>query len=137
MVSRLFKLIGAMALTLAMMPGLALAREYRGEILVDNDWDDTAHVTLLMERRDELIRTTWNIRAGQRSYLARDGGRRIRVRAGDRIRIRRDARPVAIGDVGRFRDGVWHVRVRDVFQAQRHRRDDYRRDGPRRDGYRP
>lgn len=131
MLSKLFKFLGAIALTLAMTPGLALAQEYRGEILVDNDWDDTAHVTLLMERRDEMIRTTWNIRAGQRSYLARDGGRRIRVRADDRIKIRRDSRPVAIGDVGRFREGVWHIRVRDVYQAQR------RRDGYRRDGYRP
>lgn len=136
MLSKLVKFFGAIALALAMTPGLALAQSYRGEILVDNDWDDTAHVTLLMERRDEMIRTTWNIRAGQRSYLARDGGRRIRVRADDRIKIRRDSRPVAIGDVGHFRDGVWHVRVRDVYQAQR-RRDAYRRDGYRRDGYRP
>src|ERR1035437_5372033 len=108
--SRLFKFFGVVTLTFLLTSGLALAQEYRGEIMVNNDWDDTAHVTLLMERRDEMVRTTWDIQAGQRSYLARDGGRRIRVRAGDRIKIRTDSRAVAIGDVGRFRDGVWHVR---------------------------
>jgi hypothetical protein len=129
--SRLFKFFGVVALTLILTSGLAFAQGSRGEIMVINDWNDAAHVTLLMERRDEMIRTSWDIQAGDRTYLGRESGHRIRVSARDRIKVRDDSRPVAIGDVGRFRDGAWHVRVRDVYQAQRGR------DENRRDRYRP
>jgi hypothetical protein len=135
--SRVFNFFKLAALMFFMTSTLAFAqsyRDFRGEILVINDWDETAQVTLVMERHDEVIRRNWEIFAGDRNYLAgTDGERRIRVRARDRIKIKADSRPVAIGDVGVVRDGVWHVRVRDVYRAQRGRdrnRDDYR------DGYR-
>ena len=107
-------------LILAGLSPLALAQDSRGPILVVNDWRDTAEVTLLMERHEELVKTSWSIAPGNRSYLAMvDGGRHVRVSARDRIKIRSDARAIAIGDVGRFRDGEWRVNVRDVFEAQR------------------
>lgn len=124
--SKLCKSFGVLMFVL--ISGLALAQDYRGEIILINDWDDTAHVTMLMERHDEMIRTRWTIEAGQRIYLSRAaGGPRIRVSARDRIKVSDDSRPVAIGDVGRFRDGAWHVRVRDAYRAQRGR-DGYQRE---------
>lgn len=120
--------VGAVIAILAVLSPVALAQDSRGPILVINDWRDSAEVTLLMERREEIVKTSWNIAAGNRSYLSRvDGGRHVRVSARDRIKIRSDSRAVAIGDVGRFRDGEWQVRVRDVFEAQRERERDHRR----------
>jgi hypothetical protein len=116
----------AVVVILAALSPMAMAQDSRGPILVINDWRDTAEVTLLMERREEIVKTSWNITPGNRSYLSMvDGGRHVRVSARDRIKIRSDSRAVAIGDVGRFRDGEWQVRVRDVFEAQRER--DHRR----------
>lgn len=128
--NKLLKLFALMLLFCA--AGLTFAQE-RGEIVVINDWDQTVDVTLVMERHDEMIRKTWSIRAGQRAHLAREGGHRIRVRGSDRIKIKVDSRPVVIGDVGRFRDGEWHVRVREVYQTQRGRDENRRRDSQRDD----
>jgi hypothetical protein len=112
----------AAILILSVLAPLALAQDSRGPILVINDWNDVSEVTLLMERHEELIKNSWSIAPGNRSYLTMvEGGRNVRVSARDRIKVRSDSRAVAIGDVGRFRDGEWHVRVRDVFQAQKGR----------------
>lgn len=96
----------------------------RAEIRVLNDWDESVSITIIAERREEMVRRNWDFEPGQSSYLGmtRDGElRRIHVRSTDRIKIRADSRPVAIGDVARMRDGHWFVKVRDVYRAQRGR----------------
>ena len=106
------------------LSNLALAQgRDRAEIRVLNDWDNSVTVTILAERREEMLTRTWDFAPGESSFLGSDatGDRRARVRGTDRISIRSGSRGVVIGDVARFRDGHWFARVRDIYQVQRAR----------------
>jgi sulfur relay (sulfurtransferase) DsrC/TusE family protein len=106
-------------LTLILTSSPAFAQSQRGAIVVINDWDESVDLTVLMERHDEMITKHWEIAPRVRTYLLDESGeRKVRASARDRIKIKSYARPVAIGDVGRFRDGEWLVRVRTIYEAQ-------------------
>lgn len=139
------KLINAvLVLTAALflLPGSALAqdsgrdfrrdsdrdfgREYRrdqprGEIQVQNNWRDTVEVTMWTHQR-ERIGDAWEINPGQTVYLLADGIR-IKARPNYKIKVGDDWGWVNLGDVGEFRRGRWHVRVRDIWQATHQRGD--------------
>ena len=96
-------------------------RNERYEISVTNNWDRPADVSIIADRRDELVRENWTIAPRANSWLAHSDHRRVRVRGSDRIKVRHDMRAVRIAEVARFQDGHWQLSVRDVVQAQRNR----------------
>jgi len=87
----------------------------RGEIQVTNDWRDAVNVTMWTHRR-ERIGEGWTLRPGISAFLDVDG-ERIKVRPSYKIKVGEDWGWVNLGDVGRFRRGVWYVSVRDVWRA--------------------
>ena len=105
----------------ATVPTLALAqgRGDRHEITIINNWDRPIQVSITAERRDEDVRETWNIAPRANTWLAHNGGRRIRVRGSDRIKVRSDMRSVRISEVADFHNGHWVVSARDVVRGQR------------------
>lgn len=125
-----------MAMSL-LIPGAAVAQddfsrfepqysrdEPRGLIQVTNDWRNTVNVTMWTHRR-ERIGDSWEIEAGESAFLAVDE-ERIKVRPNYKIKVGSDWGWVNLGDVARFRRGVWHVNVRDIWRATHQRGD---RDG--------
>ena len=46
-----------------------------------------------------------------------DGGHRIKVRPHYKIKVGDDWGWVDVGHVGQFQNGIWYVRVRDVWRA--------------------
>ncbi|MBI2768688.1 MAG: hypothetical protein HYX47_03630 [Burkholderiales bacterium] len=104
------------------VPALSWAQGHnrdRYEIRVINNWDQRIEVSITAERRDEDIRTNWNIAPKANTWLAMEGGRRVRVRGSDRITVRRDMRSVRISEVADFQNGSWVVSARDVVRGQR------------------
>lgn len=117
---------GILAVVLLVAPLMVLAQEGRrgdrGDIQVTNDWDNTVRVTLWKQRGEQISRRSWTIAPGQSAMLGDDGGRSIRVRADDKIKVGAEWGRVDIGDVGRWQRGTWNVSVRDIWRATRERR---------------
>ena len=91
----------------------------RREVTLMNNWDRPIEVTIVSERRDERVRETWHIAPNDNTWLTHNGGRKLRVRATDRIKLRADMRPVRIGDVAVVENGHWVISARDVVRGQR------------------
>ena len=87
----------------------------RGQIQVTNDWRDTVSVTMWTHRR-ERIGDSWEIEPGESAFLAVDEDR-IKVRPNYKIKVGNDWGWVNLGDVARYRRGVWYVTVRDIWRA--------------------
>jgi hypothetical protein len=117
---------GILAVVLLVTPLVVLAQESRrgdrGDIQVTNDWDNTVKVTLWKQRGEQISRRSWTIAPGQSAMLGDDGGRSIRVRADDKIKVGEEWGRVDIGAVGQWQRGTWNVSVRDIWRATRERR---------------
>lgn len=126
--TRIIHIVVVLMAALLLVPGGAIARddfsrfeseyssdELRGLIQVTNDWRDTVRVTMWTHRREQ-IGDSWEIEAGESAFLAVDEDR-IKVRPNYRIKVGNDRGWVNLGDVARFRRGVWYVNVRDIWLA--------------------
>src|SRR5215217_2122995 len=121
------RLWGLGALILVLTPLLAVgqtrAREplpakssdrSRGEVQVTNDWRDEIILSMRTDNQERL--GEWSIHPGEQVVL-QERGERIRVRPNYKITVGDGGDWVDVGQVGQFRDGIWHVNVRDVVTA--------------------
>jgi len=130
------RLGGILAMLLTVAPMLAVAQEYgrdrteqqRGTIRIDNDQRRAVHITIWTNRGRELG-GGWRFRSGESAFLA-VGERKIRVRSNYQIKVGNGSRRANIGDVGRFRNGVWYVNVQNLRRDQYPDRNDPDRDDP-------
>ena len=117
---------GLLIVVLLITPLTVLAQEGRrgdrGDIQVTNDWENTVRVTLWKQRGEQISRRSWTIPQGQSAVLGDEGGRSIRVRSDDKIKVGEDWGRVDIGAVGQLQNGAWYVSVRDVWRATHQRR---------------
>jgi len=116
---------GILAVVLLVAPLVVLAQEGRrlgrGDIQVTNNWENTVKVTLWKQRGEQISRRSWTIPQGQSVILGDEGGRSIRVRSDDKIKVGDDWGRVDIGAVGQLQSGIWNVNVRDVWRATHER----------------
>jgi len=96
------------------LPPEHYADEPRGLLEVVNDWQDDVQVTVWSHRRERI--GEWMIRAGDTVFFDVDG-ERIKVRPHYKIKVGEDWGWVNVGQVGEFHNGVWYVRVRDIWRA--------------------
>ena len=133
------RLGGILAVLLGVTPMLAVAQgdgrdrtQQRGMMQINNDWRDSVHITVWTNRGEELG-GGWQFASGESAFLA-IGQSKIKVRPNYQIKIGEGAGRVKIGDVGRFRNGVWYVNVQDLRRAtyrdRDHDRSLGRRDAP-------
>jgi hypothetical protein len=83
----------------------------RGEVQVVNDWRDEILLSMRTDNQERL--GEWSIRPGENVVL-QERGERIRIRPNYKITVGDSGDWVDVGKVGQFRDGIWHVKVRDV-----------------------
>jgi hypothetical protein len=95
------------------------ADEPRGPLEVINDWQDEVNVTVWSHHRERI--GEWSIPAGQ-TVLFEVDGERIKVRPHYKIKVGDDWGWVDVGQVGEFQNGLWYVRVRDLWRATHGRR---------------
>ena len=86
----------------------------RGEVQVVNDWRDEITLSLRTDNQERV--GEWSIRPGEQVVL-QERGERIRIRPNYKITVGDSGDWVDVGQVGQFRDGSWHVNVRDVVAA--------------------
>jgi hypothetical protein len=86
----------------------------RGEVQVVNDWREDVSLSVWSANRERL--GEWSIGAGEHVVL-QERGKRIKVRANDKITVGDGGDSVDVGQIGAFRNGVWHVNVRDVWAS--------------------
>jgi hypothetical protein len=121
------RLWGMVAVVLLLAPLLAVAQSRarealpdkssdrsRGEVQVVNDW--RGEITLSMRSDNQERLGEWSIRPGENVVL-QERGERIRVRPNYKVTVGDSGDWVDVGKVGQFRDGIWHVNVRDVVTA--------------------
>ena len=112
---------GILAVAFLLTPFAVVAQEGRrgdrGDIQVTNDWEHTVRVTLWKQRGEQISRRSWTIPQGQSVVLGDEGGRSIRVRSEDKIKVGEDWGRVDIGAVGQLQGGVWNMSVRTIWQA--------------------
>ena len=117
---------GILAVAFLLTPFAVVAQEGRrgdrGDMQVTNDWEHTVRVTLWKQRGEQISRRSWTIPQGQSVVLGDEGGRSIRVRSEDKIKVGEDWGRVDIGAVGQLQGGVWNVSVRNIWQATHQRR---------------
>ncbi len=88
--------------------------EPRGLLEVINDWQDQVNITLWSNQRERI--GEWVLNPGAMNTFE-DGGHRIKVRPHYKIKVGDDWGWVDVGHVGQFQNGVWYVRVRDIWRA--------------------
>ena len=88
--------------------------EPRGLLEVINDWQDQVTITVWSSQRERIGQ--WVLSPGAMNTFE-DGGRRIKVRPHYKIKVGEDWGWVDVGHVGQFHNGVWYVRVRDIWRA--------------------
>ena len=88
--------------------------EPRGLLEVINDWQDNVQVTIWSNQRERI--GEWTIPPGQTVNFAQEG-QRIKVRPHYKIKVGEDWGWVDVGQVGEFHNGVWFVRIRDIWRA--------------------
>jgi hypothetical protein len=88
--------------------------EPRGLLEVINDWQDNVQVTVWSNQRERI--GEWSIPPGQTVNFAQEG-QRIKVRPHYKIKVGEDWGWVDVGQVGEFHNGVWFVRIRDIWRA--------------------
>jgi hypothetical protein len=86
----------------------------RGEVQVVNDWQDEIVLSMRTDNQERL--GEWSMRPGENVVL-QERGERIRIRSNYKITVGDGGDWVDVGKVGQFRDGIWHVKVRDVVTA--------------------
>ena len=91
----------------------------RGLLEIINDWEDTVKVAVWSHHRERI--GEWIIAAGQPALFEIEG-ERIKVRPHYKIKVGDDWGWVDVGQVGEFQNGVWYVRVRDIWRATHGRR---------------
>ena len=112
---------GILAVAFLLTPFAVVAQEGRrgdrGDMQVTNNWEQTVRVTLWKQRGEQISRRSWTIPQGQSVVLGDEGGRSIRVRSEDKIKVGEDWGRVDIGAVGQLQSGVWTMSVRNIRQA--------------------
>ena len=121
------RLCGMVAVVLVLAPLMAVAQSRarearpdkssdrsRGEVHVTNDWRDEITLSMRSDTQERL--GEWSIRPGENVVL-QERGERIRVRPNYKITVGDEGDWVDVDQVGQFRDGIWHVKVRDVVTA--------------------
>jgi len=112
---------GILAVAFLLTPFAVVAQEGRrgdrGDMQVTNDWEHTVRMTLWKQRGEQISRRSWTIPQGQSVVLGDEGGRSIRVRSEDKIKVGEDWGRVDIGAVGQLQSGVWNMSVRNIWQA--------------------
>ena len=88
--------------------------EPRGLLEVINDWQDQVSISLWSHQRERI--GEWVLNPGAMNTFE-DGGHRIKVRPHYKIKVGDDWGWVDVGHVGQFQNGVWYVRVRDIWRA--------------------
>jgi hypothetical protein len=101
--------------------------EPRGFLEVINDWRDEVKVTVWSHQRERV--GEWFLRPGEMDVFDQ-GGQRIKVRPHYKIKVGDDWGWVDVGQVGEFHNGIWYVRVRDVWRATHGARQRDRADVP-------
>ena len=94
-------------------PDKSAARS-RGEVQVVNDWREEVSLSMWSANRERL--GEWSIRPGENVVL-QERGKRIKVRANDKITVGDSGDAVDVGQISEFRNGAWHVKVRDVWAS--------------------
>jgi hypothetical protein len=94
---------------------------------VINDWQDEVRVTIWSHRRERI--GEWVVRPGTINTFE-ESGQRIKVRPHYKIKVGEDWGWVDVGQVGEFHNGVWFVRVRDIWRATHGARQRDRADVP-------
>ena len=120
------RLWGIVAVVLLLAPLMAFAQSRprearpdrsadrsRGEMQVVNNLRDEVSLSMWSDNQERL--GEWSIRPGENIVL-QDRGERIRVRSNFKISVE-DGDWVDVGQIGQFRNGAWHVNVRDVWAA--------------------
>ena len=90
------------------------ADEPRGLLEVINDWEDQVSITVWSHQRERI--GEWVVSPRQTNTFA-EGGRQVKVRPHYKIKVGEDWGWVDVGQVGQFQNGVWYVRVRDIWRA--------------------
>jgi hypothetical protein len=98
----------------------------RGEVQVVNDWRDEINLRMRSDNQERL--GEWSIRPGENVVL-QERGERISVRPNYKITVGDGGDWVEVGQVGQFRNGTWHVNVRDVWAATHQDRPEGRNSG--------
>jgi hypothetical protein len=83
-------------------------------VQVVNDWRDEITLSLRTDNQERV--GEWSIRPGEQVVL-QERGERIRIRPNYKITVGDSGDWVDVDQVGQFRDGSWHVNVRDVVTA--------------------
>jgi hypothetical protein len=86
----------------------------RGEMQVVNDLRDEVSLSMWSDNQERL--GEWSLRPGENVVL-QERGERIRVRPNYKITVGDGGDWVDVGQIGQFRNGAWHVNVRDVWVA--------------------
>ena len=86
----------------------------RGEVLVVNDWREEVSLSMWSANRERL--GEWSIRPGENVVL-QERGKRVKVRSNDKITVGDSGDAVDVGQISEFRNGAWHVKVRDVWAS--------------------
>jgi hypothetical protein len=86
----------------------------RGEVQVVNDLREEVSLSVWSANRERL--GEWSIRPGENVVL-QERGERIKARSNDKITLGDGGDSVDVGQIGQFRNGAWHVNVRDVWAA--------------------
>jgi hypothetical protein len=97
----------------------------RGAIQIINDWRDDVNLSMWTDQRERI--GEWSIRPGEQAVL-QEGGERVRVRPNYKIKVGDDWGWVNVEQVGQFRNGMWYVSVRDVWQATHQNRRESQRE---------
>ena len=121
------RLWGMVAVVLLLAPLMAVAQSRprearpdkssdrsRGEVQVTNDWRDEITLSMRSDTQERL--GEWSTRPGENVVL-QERGERIRIRPNYKITVGDEGDWVDVDQVGQFRDGIWHVKVRDVVTA--------------------
>jgi len=101
--------------------------EPRGVLEMINDWQDRVNITLWSNQRERI--GEWVLNPGSTNTFE-ESGHRIKVRPHYKIKVGEDWGWVDVGHVGQFHNGIWYVRVRDIWRATHGARQRDRADAP-------
>jgi len=88
--------------------------EPRGLLEVINDWQEQVAIPVWSNQRERIRECV--VSPGTMNTFE-EGGRRIKVRPHYKIKVGDDWGWVDVGHVGQFQNGIWYVRVRDIWRA--------------------
>jgi len=88
--------------------------EPRGLLEIINNWGYVVRITVWSNQRERI--GEWVAQSAQTTTFE-EGGQRIKVRPHYKIQVGEDWGWVDVGQVGQFHNGVWYVRVGDIWRA--------------------